>query len=355
MLLMNGSDHLLPQPWLGDVVAAANDIQDEYRFAVTSLAEYVREQPTDGLAQWDGELRSGARANVLMGVASNRVDVHQLAAHAERSLERYAEPLSALLLAPADYPAALLDVGWHQLVLNSAHDSSCACSADDVVEAVRVRYQEARHVGEALTREAVRTLATTVDVPASSTIVVNSTARARSGVVARAAARERSGAPGRARRRHPVPHAGGAHHDDRRGHLDRRRRPEDPLGAGDDARPRAGRRSHRTASSTTALPDGSHEFTFHDAAPGESEVDLEATKEQLLALGEAGATISIRQRRAPVRDVAGRDRDGARLRVAVVPRGRGRRPDHRGARPRASSSRTNTSARWSIPPTARSR
>ena len=29
----------LPQPWLGDVVAAANDTQDEYHFAVTSLGE----------------------------------------------------------------------------------------------------------------------------------------------------------------------------------------------------------------------------------------------------------------------------------------------------------------------------
>jgi len=30
-------------------------------------------------------LRSGARANLLMGVASNHVDTHQLAARAERS------------------------------------------------------------------------------------------------------------------------------------------------------------------------------------------------------------------------------------------------------------------------------
>ncbi len=284
MLLMNGSDHLLPQPWLGDVVAAANELQDDYRFAVTSLAEYVREQPTDGLTEWDGELRSGARANVLMGVASNRVDVHQLAAHAERSLERYAEPLSALLLPAADYPTALLDVGWRQLVLNSAHDSSCACSADDVVEAVRVRYQEARHVGEALTREAVRTLATTVDVPASSTIVVNSTARDRTGVV-----------------RVPLPGSGPVHLvalDDGaacptqvvhttttdegistvvvgqkvRWVLEMMRGPE-----------LAGARIHRVEHE--ALPDGSHEFTFHDAAPGETEVDLETTKEALLALG----------------------------------------------------------------------
>ena len=302
MLLMNGSDHLLPQPWLGDVVAAANEHQDEYRFAITSLGDYVRAQPTDGLSTWDGELRSGARANVLMGVASNRVDVHQLAAHAERSLERYAEPLSALLLPPGDYPAALLDIGWRELILNSAHDSSCACSADDVVEAVRVRYQEARHVGEALTREAVRTLATTVDVPPSSTIVVNSTARDRIGVVSV-----------------PLPGAGPVHLvalDDGspcptqvvhttttdegisavvvgqkiRWVLEMMRGPE-LAGA------RIARVEHRT------LTDGTEEFTFHDAAPGEADVDLEATKEQLLALGEAGATLSIRQRRAPVRDV----------------------------------------------------
>jgi hypothetical protein len=305
MLLMNGSDHLLPQPWLGEVVAEANERQDDYRFAVTSLAEYVGAQPTEGLATWDGELRSGARANVLMGVASNRVDVHQLAARAERSLERGAEPLSALLLPRDEYPAALLDVGWRQLILNSAHDSSCACSADDVVEAVRVRYQEARHVGEALTREAMRTLATRVDAPPSSTIVVNSTARDRIGVI-----------------RVPLPGRGPVHlvalDDDApaptqvvhttttdegistvvvgqkiRWVLEMMRGPE-LAGA------RVARVEHRS------LDDGQErieEFTFHDAAPGETALDLEPTKEQLLALGEAGATISVRQRRAPARDV----------------------------------------------------
>ncbi len=302
MLLMNGSDHLLPQPWLGEVVAAANELQDDYRFVVTSLAEYVGAQPTDGLATWDGELRSGARANVLMGVASNRVDVHQLAARAERSIERYAEPLSALLLPPSQYPTALLDIGWHQLVLNSAHDSSCACSADDVVEAVRVRYQEARHVGEALTREAVRTLATTVDVPPSSTIVVNSTARDRSGVVS-------VPLPGRGPVHLVALDDGGAcatqvvHTTTTdegistvvvgqkiRWVLEMMRGPE-----------LAGARVNRVEHET--LADATEEFTFHDAAPGEAEVDLESTKEQLLALGEAGATISIRQRRAPVREV----------------------------------------------------
>src|SRR5689334_11187788 len=116
LLLMNGTDHQLPQPWLGRVVAEANSIQDDYRFVVTSLAEYLPEQPTEALRVWRGELRSGARANVLMGVASNRVDVHQACAAAERAVERRAEPLSALFLAPGHYPTRLLELAWRNLV-----------------------------------------------------------------------------------------------------------------------------------------------------------------------------------------------------------------------------------------------
>jgi hypothetical protein len=104
MLLMNGTDHQMPQPWLGRVVAEANERQRDYRFVVTSLAEYLPAQPTDGLVTVSGELRSGARANLLMGVGSNRVDVHRACAAAERALERSGEPLSALLLPPDRYP-----------------------------------------------------------------------------------------------------------------------------------------------------------------------------------------------------------------------------------------------------------
>ncbi len=46
---MNGSDHLMPQPWLGRVVAEANDLQDEFDFAVTSLPRYLAGAPTEGL------------------------------------------------------------------------------------------------------------------------------------------------------------------------------------------------------------------------------------------------------------------------------------------------------------------
>ncbi len=299
MLLMNGTDHQLPQSWLGRVVSEANAIQDDYRFEVTSLGELLPTQPTDGIATWTGELRSGARANVLMGVASNRIDVHQACAAAERAMERKAEPLSALFLSADQYPEALLRVGWRHLVLNSAHDSSCACSHDDVVDAVTVRYQEARHVGDALARSAMHELATQVDTPPGSTIVVNPTRADRDGLV-------HGFAPGEGPL-HFVADDGtrcatqvlGSHGGEGfntvitgqkvRWVLELMRGPEF-----------AGTKIARVLSHETG--DNEWEYVLEAAGPGEPVVDLEATRKELLGLGEDGATIRIRQTLALTRE-----------------------------------------------------
>lgn len=181
LLWMAGTDHLVPQPWLGSVVAEADAAQGDYDLAVTSLAEHLAAAPADGLPTWSGELRSGARANLLMGVASNRVDVKQAAARAERALERLAEPLSALFLPAGRWPATLLAEAWLGVVRNAAHDSICACSHDDVVDAVLVRYAEATHVADGLARRALRAVAASAGV--AGPVVVNPAARARGGVV----------------------------------------------------------------------------------------------------------------------------------------------------------------------------
>jgi mannosylglycerate hydrolase len=180
VLWMNGTDHLMPQPWLGRVVEAANAIQDGYRLEVTSLANHLAAAPTDELPTWDGELRSGARANLLMGVASNRVDVKQAAARAERAVERLAEPLAALFLPRSAWPVSLLRTAWTEIVRNSAHDSICACSHDDVGRAVLHRYAEATALADGITARALAALAATVG---SGPLVVNPSARTRSGLV----------------------------------------------------------------------------------------------------------------------------------------------------------------------------
>ncbi len=299
MLLMNGTDHQMPQPWLGRVIAEANEIQDDYRFVVTSLAEYLPEQPTEGLTTVRGELRSGVRANVLMGVASNRVDVHQACAVAERALERRAEPLSALLVPPDRYPDALLGIAWQKLVENSAHDSSCACSDDEVVDQVMVRYREARQIGDVLAREALRQLATEVDTPAGSTLVVNPTQARRGGLLSVS-----------------VPGEGPFHFVT----PDGRPLPTQELGmltgegfstivTGQKVRwviemmngPEfAGERIGHY--DMTEADDGTLELTFRGAQPGEPHIDLTELRDELVQLGDEGRTLRFRVMAAPVRE-----------------------------------------------------
>jgi len=181
LLLMNGSDHLQPQPFLGRIVEEANASQDEFDFRISSLPEYLATVSSEDLPTWRGELRSGWRANMLMGVTSNRVDVKLAAARTEAELERRAEPLASLFMPQDQWPAALLDLAWLEVIRNSAHDSICACSVDEVVDAVLHRFHEARRIAEGITALAHRSLA--ISMRNSGPIVINADQRKRSGVV----------------------------------------------------------------------------------------------------------------------------------------------------------------------------
>ena len=118
---------------------------------------------------------------MLMGVTSNRVDVKRRGALAERELERRAEPLAALFQPPEAYPSRLLELAWKEMVRNSAHDSICACSVDDVVDAVLHRYAEARAIAAGLADRSVKAFALSIADPGIS--VLNASPHARSGVV----------------------------------------------------------------------------------------------------------------------------------------------------------------------------
>jgi hypothetical protein len=186
VLWMNGTDHQLPQAWLPRVVAEANAAAEaagddaQFRFTVTSMADHLSQGERDGLPVWRGELRSGARTNLLMGTASCRVDVKQAAARAERWLERVAEPVAALWPAPEGWPGAFLDHAWRDVIRNAAHDSICGCSHDDVNVAVLHRYAESTHIAEAITdRALIRVLAAS----GQEAVAVNPTARPRSATI----------------------------------------------------------------------------------------------------------------------------------------------------------------------------
>jgi hypothetical protein len=181
LLLMNGNDHQPAQLRMPALLAATNAVQDHFELRQSSLAEHLAAAPTENLPHWNGELRSGARTNVLMSVLSNRVDIKVAATVAERSLERVAEPLAALWLPEGGWPARELDEAWLALIHNSAHDSICACSSDRVGRAVVYRYDTAVSLAEDVTDRALDVAATAMSV--TGPVVVNPGATEADGVV----------------------------------------------------------------------------------------------------------------------------------------------------------------------------
>ncbi len=179
ILAMYGTDHAVPSPRLAQIVEDANAQRDDIAVRIETLSTYIQAfdaavadpaVPDPSPAPvWTGELRSAARANMLMNVTSARIDIKVAAGRAERIVERYAEPLAALH--GAAWPERLLDVAWRRVVDNSAHDSICGCSQDAVVSQVLTRFAEAEQIGRGIVSAAIRPLAAAT--PRGSAVVVN--------------------------------------------------------------------------------------------------------------------------------------------------------------------------------------
>jgi mannosylglycerate hydrolase len=178
---MYGSDHSEPLPGLVGLVASVNQAQDRWRLRLETLGAYVAGLPDDAdrRPRWQGELRSGARANLLMGVTSARVELKAACTHAERLLERYAEPLQALW--GRSWPDRFLDLAWGKVIESSGHDSVTGCGADAVAQQVLVRLAEAEQIASALRDRAAAEVA--AGVPAGAVAVLNPSPHPRSGLV----------------------------------------------------------------------------------------------------------------------------------------------------------------------------
>jgi alpha-mannosidase len=183
VLAMYGTDHAAPVPELAALVSRLNEVHAASNMRIGTLADYIGQAPplTPDDPCWRGELRAGARANVLMGVASARIDIKQAAGRAETLLERYAEPLTALHVSADAWPEEFLDLAWGKVIENSAHDSICGCSIDPVVDQVLVRFSEAEQIAMTLTRRAA--LAAAGAIPRGSVAVLNPSPAPRAALV----------------------------------------------------------------------------------------------------------------------------------------------------------------------------
>ncbi len=164
MLVTVGSDHAIPQADLAPLLDEASEMAG-VRARFGSIASFLDsgESPSD-LPTWRGELRSASRAHLLPNVYSSRIHQKRERGRVEALVERYAEPLAALVPG-VSWPASSLDRIWRLLLWNGAHDSVCGCSVDQVARDVDFRYAEARGLAEAIVSEALGLLAAQVGGP----------------------------------------------------------------------------------------------------------------------------------------------------------------------------------------------
>jgi Glycosyl hydrolases family 38 N-terminal domain/Alpha mannosidase middle domain len=172
ILAMVGTDHMPLVPDLTSRLPRGT--------RVGTIGEYLDGATPDRLTTWHGEMRSAARANLLPGVVSARIDLKAACARAERWLERYAEPLQALY-GGERRPDQFVRQAWIRMFQNAAHDSICGCSADEVSAQVLVRYAEAEQIGRGLAERAVDRIA--AECPTGSFAVVNPSPRERTDMV----------------------------------------------------------------------------------------------------------------------------------------------------------------------------
>ncbi|HSR22991.1 MAG TPA: hypothetical protein VLW53_05545, partial [Candidatus Eisenbacteria bacterium] len=143
-LVMCGDDHT-PVP-LG-AASALRNLDGPQPAVTSSIEDFVAVQPDPG-GRWRGELHSAATSNVLKGTLSARFPLKLRHAALERRLERYLEP--ALALSDQPWPERELAYCWRQLILNSAHDSICGCSIDQVHEQATERLAKAEALADRL-------------------------------------------------------------------------------------------------------------------------------------------------------------------------------------------------------------
>lgn len=157
-LVMVGSDHTTPVARLAELVDEAAGIAGS-EVVIGSVAEFLRDAPPPAdVPVWTGELRAASHWPLLPNVYGTRPAQKRRRARLEARLERYAEPLAALVPG-VDWPAEELEAAWRRLLWNGAHDSAYGCVHDQVARDVDARNDQVEAITERVIARAAGRLA----------------------------------------------------------------------------------------------------------------------------------------------------------------------------------------------------
>jgi mannosylglycerate hydrolase len=191
--VMNGTDHVPPQPDLASLIENANDTVDDGEFIhgtlpqlVASIKSEIEEKGTV-LSTYRGEMRSPQRAHLLPGSISARMWVKQRSQQCEDLIIGWLEPLTAwhellrkrlgndwrqapLPWGPfTEYPSeekslnGLVREAWRQLLLNQSHDPIYGSGVDAVYVDVVERFDSCEQIAGDLVQRMLTDIAAQTD------------------------------------------------------------------------------------------------------------------------------------------------------------------------------------------------
>jgi len=193
VLLMNGVDHLEPQPDLTDILKRLR--QKGYDIEQKSFDVYIADvkKAVEGktLARYKGALNCGDDASVLKGCWSSRIYLKRQNVRAEDLIINKLEPLYSYLELNGFnglYPEYEMNYLWKKLLKNQTHDCICGCSVDGVHTHMEDRYNSIEDLGGMLLERGMKTLALHSEHPMAndknySVTVFNPTERVQTAVV----------------------------------------------------------------------------------------------------------------------------------------------------------------------------
>jgi mannosylglycerate hydrolase len=174
LLLLNGSDHITPQPEIPQIIQFVNQKLDDAKIIQSSLSDYVkklREHVPEDLKIVRGELRGGFNYTFLLtGVLSTRMYLKQENEKAQTLLEKWAEPFSSVAwMLGEPYPQEFLWQSWKYLLQNHPHDSICGCSVDAVHDQMMTRFEWSEEIAEELTVRSLQNIVKKINTAGAET------------------------------------------------------------------------------------------------------------------------------------------------------------------------------------------
>lgn len=169
--LNNGTDHLLAQEIIPDIVTQWNELHPNIPMIQADFEEYTHRMldtnPLEKLQIYSGELHGGRYSPILSGVFSARMWIKQENAKIQNLLEKYTEPFAALswLLTKNCYPNEndFIWAAWQELLRNHPHDSICGCSIDSVHDIdMKARFHNAEGMGQEILKESLMQIASNI-------------------------------------------------------------------------------------------------------------------------------------------------------------------------------------------------